>query len=209
MSAAVVVTAVLAFAIFEPVQVLPRIRIAPGFTFVDQSGGTYTSEDGRGNITLYSFAPASCGEECEDMHATMTEVGERRTSLDLAGADFRMVTVALDTAEPRELRAAAAASGADGDDWRWVGADQAVLEETVGAGFRVFFDDTEEGVEFDPVFIIVDGAGLIRGEYRYATLASDADRLTRHLSLMGGELRNADGPSSLVYEAAHLFLCYP
>lgn len=40
-------------------------------------------------------------------------------------------------------------------------------------------------------------------------LASDADRLTRHLSLMGDELRNVAGPAALVYEAAHIFLCYP
>lgn len=205
-----VVVAVLAFAVFEPVQVLPRIRIAPGFAFVDQSGEAYTSEDGRGTITLYSFAPASCGEECDAMHSTMAEVGERMRSVDLAGADFRSVTVALDTGDPEQLSAAAADAGADGESWTWVGAEESVLKEVVGAGFRVYFDRSDAGeVEFDPVFVIVDGVGLIRGEYRYGSLVSDVDRLTRHLSLMGDELRNADGPASLVYEAAHVFLCYP
>jgi protein SCO1 len=207
---ALVVAAVLAFAIFEPVQVLPRIRIAPGFAFVDQSGAAYTSEDGRGAITLYNFAPADCGEECDVMHATMAEVGDRMRSVDLSGADFRRITVALDTGDPEQLAAAAADTGADGDTWTWVGAGESVLKEVVGAGFRVYFDRSEPGeIDFDPVFVIVDGTGLIRGEYRYASLVSDADRLTRHLSLMGGELRNADGPASLVYEAAHVFLCYP
>lgn len=31
------VVAVMAFAIFEPVQVLPRIRLSPGFAMTDQS----------------------------------------------------------------------------------------------------------------------------------------------------------------------------
>ena len=57
--------------------------------------------------------------------------------------------------------------------------------------------------------MIVDGNGLVRGEYTYATLASDADRLTRHIGLLGNEIRNAGGNNKLIYEAAHIFLCYP
>ncbi|MGD2059423.1 MAG: SCO family protein [Acidimicrobiia bacterium] len=205
-----VLAAVMAFAIFEPVQVLPRIRVAPGFTLVDQTGATFTSEDGRGAVTLYTFLPVDCGDECGAVNETMTEVGRRVTAtVDLAGAEFRQVTVALDTSDPEELAAAALASGADGAVWRWVGADEATLRDVVGEGFRVFYEETAEGVEFDPVFVIVDGAGLVRGDYRYATISSDADRLTRHISLLGEELRNSKGAASLVYEAAHIFLCYP
>lgn len=200
----------MAFAIFEPVQVLPRIRLGPGFALVDQTGAAYTSEDGRGNVTLYSFAPADCGADCEAMFETMRRVSDRAASIDLAGADFRLVTVALDTADPAELRAAAEASGADGDRWRWVGGEPSVLDDVVGRGFRVFFDDSDGAeVDFDPVFVILDGAGLIRGEYRYASLVSDTERLTRHVSILGEELRNAVGATALVYEAAHVFLCYP
>ncbi len=57
---AALVIGVVSFAVFEPVQVLPRIRIAPGFSLVDQSGAGYTSEDGRGNVTLYTFLPVAC-----------------------------------------------------------------------------------------------------------------------------------------------------
>lgn len=79
-----------------------------------------------------------------------------------------------------------------------------------GAGFRVYYDADESGaVDFDQTFVIVDGRGLIRGEYAYATLASDADRLTRHIGLLGEEIRNAGGNTGLLYEAAHVFLCYP
>jgi protein SCO1/2 len=207
---AVVVAGVLAFAVFEPVQVLPRVRVAPGFAFIDGAGESFTSEDGRRGVTLYTFAPVACGPECVDVAATMREVGHRvRDSIDLGGAEFRMVTIALDSNDPSELARAAASSGADGETWTWVGGVESEVREVVGGGFGVYYDNTDSGTDFDPVFVIVDGAGLIRGEYRYATLASDADRLTRHISLLGEELRNSKGAGSLVYEAAHILLCYP
>lgn len=206
----ILVLGVMAFAIFEPVQVLPRISVAPGFSLVDQTGSAYTSEDGRGAVTLYTFLPTECGEECVGVNETMRDVGERvRGSVDLAGAEFRQVTVALDTADAAELQQAAARSGADGEMWRWAGGDQDIRRDVVGEGFGVFYEATGSGVDFDPVFVIVDGNGLIRGDYRYSTLASDADRLTRHIGLLGDELRNSRGAASLVYEAAHVFLCYP
>jgi protein SCO1/2 len=206
----VVVLGVTAFAIFEPVQVLPRIRVAPGFALVDQTGASFTSEDGRGAVTLYTFLPSDCREECAAVSETMRAVGERVTAgVDLGGAQFRQVTVALDTGDPSQLQTAALESGADGELRRWVGADETTLRDVVGEGFRVFYAETAAGVEFDPVFVIVDGYGLIRGDYRYSTLVSDTDRLTRHISLLGEELRNSDGVASLVYEAAHIFLCYP
>lgn len=209
--AGIVVAAAVGFAVFEPVQVLPRVRVAPGFGVVDQSGAAYTSEDGRGNVTVYAFAPTTCGDQCAALHDTMRSVRRRVVAeVDLGGAGFRMITVALDTAEPAALAAAAAASGADGEVWRWVGADQQVLGDVVGSGFRVFFDASDPAaVAFDPVFVIVDGAGVVRGEYRYASLVAEADRLTRHISLLGDELRHSTGAASFLYEAAHVFMCYP
>ena len=207
----VLVIAVMAFAIFEPVQVLPRMRIAPGFALVDQFGATLTSEDGRGVVTLYGFVPTTCGEECDVIHETMAEVGDRAaTEVDLGGAEFRRVTVALDTADPSELAEAAQLSGADGESWRWVGAEPDILKAVVGGGFGVYYEESGKGdLIFDQTYVIADGTGLVRGESQYATLASDADRLTRHIGLLGNEIRNSDGNNKLIYEAAHIFLCYP
>lgn len=204
------IAGVLAFAIFEPVKVLPRIRVAPGFALIDQSGDALTSEQGRGAITLYTFLPTDCGAECEAVHDTLREVGTRVTaSIDLAGTDFREVTVALDTSDPARLAAAAADAGADGESWIWAGAEPETVRDVVGEGFRVFYQETPTGIEFDPVFVIVDGTGLIRGDYRYSAIASDAERLASHIALLGAELRNSKGAASLAYEAAHVFLCYP
>jgi protein SCO1/2 len=84
------------------------------------------------------------------------------------------------------------------------------VADVLGAGFRVFSQPRPDGsFAFDPAFVLVDGWGVVRGEYRYATLADDADKLIRHIGILGEELRNSRGAGSIAYEAAHVFLCYP
>ena len=73
---ALLVLAVMAFAIFEPIQVLPRVRLSPGYLLADQQGESFTSEDVRGDIVLYTFRYSGCGEDCAGLDETMTEVRE-------------------------------------------------------------------------------------------------------------------------------------
>jgi protein SCO1 len=211
--AAAVVLAVLAFAIFQPIQVLPRIRLAPGFALVDQSGATVTSEDARGAVTLYTFAYAGCGEDCAAIDATMREVRDRVASeVDFGETPFRQVTISFDPGRdtPEALAGAAARSGADGEAWRWASPDSALVNTVVGAGFKAWYEAQSDGsFRFDPLFVLVDGWGVIRGEYRYQTVAGEADKIVRHAGLLAEELRNSSGMASLAYEAAHIFLCYP
>lgn len=204
--------AAVAFAVFEPIQVLPRIRLAPGYGMVADDGSFVSSEDARGAVTLYSFAPTDCGPRCDDQFATLAAVQQRTaTEAALDGIDFRIVTIALDgVTEPAALAEAAQASGADQERWRWYGADEATTRTVVASGFRRWYESTEGGgIDFDGGFVLVDGNGLIRGDYRYQTLATDDDKLVRHAIILAEEVRNADGPAALAYEAAHLFLCYP
>lgn len=194
----------MAFAIFQPVQVLPRLRLAPGYALVDQAGEVVTSEDGRGVISLYTFVPADCDDRCDTVNATMTEVRERvARDVDLGGAEFRLVTVVLDP--DVEAGTVAVARDRAGADWTWLSGTGSQIENVVGLGFRrsTSVDD------FSPSYAIVDGWGMIRGEYRYQTLSDDPDKLTRHIDVLGSELRNKKGLVSFVYEAAHAFQCYP
>lgn len=211
-SFATLVVAALAFAIFEPIQVLPRIRLAPGYGLVAEDGSFVSSEDARGAVTLYSFAPTDCGERCDSMFATLARVQDRvADEIDLGDTDFRIVTIALDGVEdPAVLARAATEAGADGERWRWYGGDEATTRTVVAQGFRRWYEPAEDGgVDFDPAFVLVDGNGLIRGDYRYQTLAADDDKFVRHAAILAEEIRNADGATALAYEAAHLFLCYP
>lgn len=194
----------MAFAILQPVQVLPRIRLAPGYTLVDHSGAAVTSEDGRGEITLYTFVPLECGDRCDAVTTTMSEVRERvARDVDLGGVDFRLVTIVLDPdADPSQVAAARDDAGAD---WTWLAGSDRQIENVVGLGFR----RSTSADEFAPSYAVVDGWGMIRGEYRYRTLADDTDKLVRHIDVLGSELRNKSGLVSFVYEAAHAFQCYP
>lgn len=208
----ILIVAALAFAIFEPIQVLPRNGLAPGYSLLSQSGTQVNSEAARGTVTLYTFEPTDCGEACAAVNQTMREVRDRvATEVDLGDTDFRLITIALDPVETNQpLVDAAEASGADGQVWQWVGGDEAEIRTIVGSGFERFYESEPDGsINFDPGFALVDGLGVIRGEYRYQTLASDSDKIVSHVGVLAEEIRYAGGAAAVAYEAAHLFLCYP
>lgn len=207
-----IIAAAVAFAVFEPIQVLPRIRIAPGYLLVNQDAQTITSEDARGSIVLYNFTYSGCGDECAAMESTMQEIQSRLDEVDTGDAEVKFITVSIDPENdtPETLRAHAAELGADTSFWQFASGDPGHLENVVKAGFEVYYQQNSNGdFTLAPVFILVDGWGVIRGEYRYQTSASDADKIVHHLDILGEEVRNSHGAASLAYEAAHFFLCYP
>ena len=200
----------MAFAIFQPVTVLPRYRPSPGYALTDSAGERFTSEDARGAVTLYTFVPLECDELCDRVDDTMAEVGARvPDEVDLAGLPFEMVTIVLDgdpdLDQVADARSAAGADALADTEWRWLTGDENQISNVVGYGFRrrASVDD------FSPGYAIVDSTGTIRGEYRYQTIAGDSDKLVRHVDILGSELRNSGGIAGIAFEAAHLFQCYP
>ncbi len=206
----VLVGAALAFAIIQPIKVLPRIRVAPGYALTDQHDQRFSSETVRGSVTLYSFQPLDCGETCEPIDETLRQVrAQVADDIDFGDVDFRIVTIALaDDPSAAELAAQAEAVGADGETWRWVGGPIDTVRTVVGAGFRRYLDVQPDGsIDFDHGFAIVDGNGVLRAEHRYETSTEVADDLIRQLDLLASELGQS-GLAGLAYDAAHLFLCY-
>jgi protein SCO1/2 len=210
--AALLVGGALAFKIFQPIQVLPRMRLAPAFSMVDQNGQRLTNEDLRGHFVIYTFLYSGCLPRCEAPLETLRAVQRRLKEVDLGDVPVTIVAVSFD---PQADTAAvlhdfARQLGAEAAGWRFVTmADPVRLKTVVGSGFRVYYEpQAEGGFRFDPRLILVDGWGVIRGEYKYQAQTPDADRLLRHLSVLADEVRNSDGPNRLAYEAAHYFLCY-
>ncbi len=203
--------AVFAFKVFQPVQVLPRIRLAPGFALVDQDGQTLTSEDLRGSVVLYSFYYTRCARDCQQVIPTLQIIQKGLKSIS-SETPLRVVTISFDPEHdtPEQLRAFAAQVGADPAIWRFAFLeDPKRLKYLIGGGFEVFYEPRPDGTfDFDPVFILVDPLGIIRGEYRYRTLSPDHERILRHVNVLLDEIRNAKGAAKGLYEAAHLFLCY-
>ena len=208
----IIAIAAFAFKVFQPIQVLPRMRLSPAYSFIDQDGRPLTSEDLRGQFVIYSFTYTNCPAPCYNISDTMKEIQSRLGEVDLGGIPVSFVTISIDPDRdtPEALNAYATDLGADLTQWKFATTtNKALLKTIVGSGFETYYKDKGNG-EFalDPGYVLVDGWGIIRSEYRYTTQVSDADRILRHLGILAEEVQNSTGSAKLAYEAAHLFLCY-
>jgi protein SCO1/2 len=202
---------VIIFAVFQPIKVLPRIGLAPGLGLIDQDGRALSNETLRGHIVLYNFTYSRCVSPCPQTMGVMKSVQEQlNTSFDNKGFRIRLLTLSFDPAHdtPPVLKEFALRSGADRPRWWFVTGDELQLKYAIGGGFNVYYaPDAKGGFTFDPVFVLVDGWGVVRSEYR--TASPGVDRILRDISLVIDEAVNSEGAARYAYEAAHLFLCYP
>jgi protein SCO1/2 len=206
------VLSAVAFKAFQPVQVVPRIRLAPGFSLIDQDGNRLTNEDLRGQFVLYNFSYTRCPDPCSNFVHTMQEVQSRLGEAELGDIPMTFVTISFDPGfdTPEVLKAYSESIGVDPNQWKFATTqDTNLLKHIIGGGFEAYYDPKEDGSYlYDPKFVLVDGWGIIRGEYRYQTLTPDTDRIIRHIRVLADEVHNSRGTASLAYEAAHFFLCY-
>jgi len=209
---AVIVIAAFAFKIFQPIQVLPRMQLAPAFNLTDQNDGTLTSEELRGKFVLYNFTYTNCPAPCYNLNATMQEVQSRLSEVELDNIEVAFVTISFDPDRDTAsvLKNYANSLGSSTLQWDFVTtANKSLLKTIIGSGFETYYEDKGNGeFTFTPSFVLVDGWGIVRAEYRYQTSVPDTDRILRHLGVLADEVRNSTGTTKLAYEAAHLFLCY-
>ena len=201
-----------AFKIFQPIQVLPRMQLSPAFDLTDQSNERLTSEDLRGQFVLYTFTYTNCPAPCFNTNETIQEVQSRLNEVQLDGIDVSFVTISIDPERdtPEVLNSYAKNIGADTNNWKFATTtNKALLKTIIGSGFETYYEDKGNGdFALDPAFVLVDGWGIVRAEYRYSTEVSNGDRILPHLGVLAEEVRNSKGTTKYAYEAAHLFLCY-
>ena len=200
---------VLFFVTFRPILVLPRIKLAPGFALTDQRGERLTNEDLRGKIVLYTFTYTHCQYDCPQNLAVVQGVQSALDQFDVE-IPVEFVTIAFDTARdtPEQLAAYAAEVEADPAQWHIVTGEPKQLKQVIGNGFTTYYAQQEDGeFDLDPAFILVDGWGIMRAEYR--TAQPEVDLIMRDIDLIATEARNSKGATRYAYEAAHLFVCYP
>jgi protein SCO1/2 len=205
---ALAILSVAAFAVFQPIKVLPRIGLAPGFRLTDQDGQRLTNEDLRGKIVLYNFSYAGCGEPCEQVNATLREVQDRLAQQE-GEAPVTLVTLSFDPERdtPAALRAYAVSVGADPARWRFAVGEKAQTKAIIGGGFEAYYEpDGKGGFSFDPALILVDGWGIVRAAHRRQM--PTADQIMRQIQVIEEEIGKSKGVAKLAYEAAHLFACY-
>ncbi|GIV68896.1 SCO family protein [Caldilinea sp.] len=207
---AIPLLAVIVFAVAQPIKVVPRIGLAPGFILTDMHGRQLTNEDLRGQIVIYNFTTTSCEAPCIDTAPIMQALQEFVKQLDTGGIPVTLVTISLDPERdtPERLQAYARRLNADPARWHFVTGSPERLKQVVGGGFELYYTQDEHGVfHFAPMLAIVDGNGILRARYKRGL--EDVAIAERDLMLMLEEARNSSGAAGLVYEAAHLFLCYP
>jgi protein SCO1/2 len=200
----------MAFAIFQPIKVLPRISLAPGYSLVDQQGKRFTSESVRGSLTLYTFTHSKCIAPCVPTSATLASFETELLAVPVGDIPLQFVTIFVDpeSATPSVLHAQADLLGVDPGHWHFVTGDARQLKQVVGAGFGTYYAQESNGAyTVDPVFVLVDGWNIIRAVYR--TASPDVTTIKRDLKLVAQEAIKNTGVNRYAYEAAHLFLCYP
>ena len=199
-----------AFVTIRPIQVLPRITLGPGYSLTDSQGQAVTHEDFRGSLVVYNFTYLNCQEPCPATTGVMQELQARLDEVDTGGIPVKLVTISFDPERdtPAAMQAAAAQLDADPEVWTFLTGAPERLKWLIGGGFGVYYDQREDGeIRFDPAFMLVDGASVLRAEYR--TAVPDVDRILRDIRLVTEEVHNRQGVANLAYDAAHLFLCYP
>lgn len=207
----VLVVLIMAFAVFQPVKVVPRLGLAPGYTLVDQDGRRLTSEDLRGTVTLYTFGYTHCETGCFPTDSVFRGVQDRLDGIARGDMPVRFVTVSFDPARdtPAVLAEAAREAGADPDVWTFATGEPDALKTLIGTGFEVYYGphpDDPMAFEYRPGVFIVDGNGILRREYRWGL--PSVDGLLGDLRVLAREVNAAEGAERLAYEAAHLFACY-
>ena len=205
-------SSIITFVIWQPITVLPRIMLAPGFSLVDATGTAVNNESFRGGVTLYSFTYT----DCVDCPQTPTDIAAVHTVLNEQlepDVPVKLVTISLNPLvdTPEQLAETAVVStqpAADPIDWLWLTGTEQRIRYTVGGGFELYYKTEADGnVAFEPRYVLVDALGVIRAWY--FTAVPDPNLLLRDVNLLLQEAENADGNQKLLYEAAHLFLCYP
>ncbi len=223
------VAAMTAFAVFQPVKVVPRLADAPQMRLTDQRGQPVSNETLAGQIVLFGFGTSYDPTGALDETLAEMEGFRARAEAEGLGEDVRLALILFDDQRDTvERRRQLAAERGLGDGWLLLGGEADELKRVIGQGFGVYYEavpladllDSQPGLaaqlDGPPApgetaflqaqrYVLVDERSIIRAEYR-APL--NLDLLLRDVRLIARE-RASTGAGRVVNEAAHLFLCYP
>jgi protein SCO1/2 len=155
------VISAIAFKIFQPIQVVPRIRLAPGFSLTTQDGDRLTNEDLRGQFVLDNFLYTNCPVPCNNLNQTMLEVQSNINEIEMGNIPIKFVTISFDPNHdtPEILTQYANSIGADPEKWIFATSNNKTnLKTIIGGGFEAYYNQNKDGsFTFDPKFVLVDG----------------------------------------------------
>ena len=171
---------------------LPVLGTVPEFILTERSGRPIRRSDLDGTPWVADFVFTHCTGMCPALSARLADVRRRAAE---AGVPARYVSFSVDPANdtPEVLRQYAERVGATGTDWYFVTGSRDALYDLIGKGFKLSVEErspaavTASGGELiahSDRFVLVDGAGQIRGYY-HGLDADTPDRLLRDLATLG------------------------
>jgi protein SCO1 len=156
---------------------LPVIATIPTFSFMERSGRPVTHDDLAGQVWVADFFFTSCTGPCPEMSLRMRSLQQAVLKNRL---NVRLVSVSLDPEidRPKVLERYAVKYGADPDRWWFLTGEpdsQAKVHELVQTGFlqAVQRATNETPLIHSTYFLLIDGAGRIRGVYEGLDPASN------------------------------------
>jgi protein SCO1/2 len=198
------------FAIARPIQVLPRMQPVSQFTLTDQTLRWVGDLDLRGRITLVSFGYSRCGAACADAELELRALSDQFSVDASFKQQVQILTISLDPEydTPTMLRDYAQRLGADSDRWHLLTGSADEVKRLVGGNFGVYYTQKADGrVAIEQQVLLIDDTGLIRA--RYPRAVPDPVIIQRDINLLLRESFESHGSQRVIYEAAHLFVCYP
>jgi protein SCO1/2 len=154
----------------------------PSFAMVDHRGQPFTRDDLLGKVSIADFIFTRCDTICPVITLRMRHVQEKTDPA------VQLLSFSVDPAydTPARLAEYAGRAGADQSRWRFITGDPAEMLALVEGGFRVpmepappsAIDGGAPQMLHTDYFVLIDGAGRIRGYYQ----SSDRDRIAALLA---------------------------
>lgn len=201
---------VLWFTIARPVKVVPRIKPMPLFALADQYGLPINSSDLLGRQVVMNFTYTACGEDCAAQRAGLIALREALRADGRLGSQVVFLTISIDPARdtPPALQTYAAQLGASPETWLFATGAADELKALIGGDLGIYYEqpDAAGAIKHEQNVLLVDSNGVLRARYEGAAL--NQAKMLRDIGMVSEELAST-GAMRQVYEASHIFLCYP
>jgi protein SCO1 len=142
---------------------LPVFWEAPEFSYTDENGRPFASNDVRGHVWITDFFFTTCTNICPMMTYRMSQLLK---AIPAASVEFVSFSVDPDHDTPSVLKAYAQGWKADETRWHFLATDKTQLMQTA-AGMKVFVQlpQKDQPIQHSSLFTLVDGEGQVRGVY--------------------------------------------
>lgn len=197
------------FVTVQPIKVLPRLKLAPGYSLISEQDRPFTSDMVRGQVVLYQFVHTTCGADCQSIWTNLQALAAQLPTTTVGEIPVKLVVITLDPDHdtPQVLAEFGQQLGADAARWTFLTGAEGEISQVLRHGFGVAYKREADGkLSFLNRTVLVDGWGIVRAEYVFAR--PSAEQLANDIQLVLSEARNSRGAARYAYEAAHLFGCY-